>query len=93
VALLTRGIVKFPPGTINRWKMIAEFVGTKTQKDSIKKAQELVERRKEATSKPAATVQASPVETKPKTEKPKSEKQQLRELEQKGKQKEQQNAK
>jgi DnaJ homolog subfamily C member 2 len=30
VALLTKGIVKFPPGTINRWKMIAEFVGTKT---------------------------------------------------------------
>lgn len=45
VSLLTKGIVKFPPGTVNRWKMIAEFVGTKTQKEAIKKAQELVERR------------------------------------------------
>lgn len=37
VAMLTKGIVKFPPGTGNRWKVIAEFVG-KNQKEVIAKA-------------------------------------------------------
>ena len=26
VAQLTKGITKFPPGTVNRWKVIADFV-------------------------------------------------------------------
>ena len=26
VAMLTKGITKFPPGTVNRWKVIADFV-------------------------------------------------------------------
>lgn len=38
VALLTKAIVRFPPGTVQRWKVIAEFVGTRTMKEVIKKA-------------------------------------------------------
>lgn len=38
IAQLTKGIVKFPPGTVNRWQMIADFVGNKSQKEAIKKA-------------------------------------------------------
>jgi phage pi2 protein 07 len=38
IALLTKGIVKFPPGTKDRWATIADFVETKTQKEVIKKA-------------------------------------------------------
>ena len=38
IALLTKGIVKHPPGTKDRWMTIAEFVGTKSQKEVIKKA-------------------------------------------------------
>lgn len=30
VKLLTKGIVKYPPGTTQRWKVIADFIGTKT---------------------------------------------------------------
>ena len=37
-ALLTKGIVKFPPGTKDRWATVAFFVGTKSQKECIKKA-------------------------------------------------------
>lgn len=29
---LSKGIVKFPAGVANRWKLIAEFVGDRTQK-------------------------------------------------------------
>lgn len=38
---LNKGIIKFPPGTANRWKMISDFVGERTQKQVIAKAQEL----------------------------------------------------
>lgn len=38
VKLLTKGIAKFPPGTTQRWAVIAEFIGNKTQKEVIKKA-------------------------------------------------------
>jgi len=37
---LTLGIVKFPAGTGDRWKVIAEFVG-KSQKEVISKAKEI----------------------------------------------------
>jgi hypothetical protein len=30
IALLTKGIVKFPPGTKERWATIADFVATKS---------------------------------------------------------------
>lgn len=29
IAMLTKAIVKFPPGTGNRWKVIAEFCGVR----------------------------------------------------------------
>lgn len=38
IALMTRAITKFPPGTKDRWLTVANFVGSKTQKDCIKKA-------------------------------------------------------
>lgn len=38
VKLLTKGIARYPPGTTQRWKVIADFVGTKSQKEAIKKA-------------------------------------------------------
>ena len=41
IANLTKAIVKFPPGTGNRWKVITEDIGWKNQKMVIKKAQEL----------------------------------------------------
>ena len=45
IAMLTKAIVKFPPGTGSRWKVIAEFCGMRNQKEVIKKAQELAQRR------------------------------------------------
>ena len=45
IANLTKAIVKFPPGTGNRWKVISEFCGMRNQKAVIKKAQELAQRR------------------------------------------------
>ena len=45
IALLTKGIVKFPPGTKDRWATIADFVATKSQKEVIKKAQEIAQKR------------------------------------------------
>lgn len=42
---MTKGIVKFPPGTKDRWQTIAMYVGSKTQKDCIKKAQEIAKKR------------------------------------------------
>ena len=45
IALLTKAIVKFPPGTGRRWAVIAEFCGQRNQKEVIKKAQELAARR------------------------------------------------
>ena len=27
LALLTKGIARYPPGTVNRWKTVAQFVG------------------------------------------------------------------
>lgn len=44
VASLTKAIVRFPPGTSNRWETIANFVGDKTQKQVITKAKEIQER-------------------------------------------------
>jgi hypothetical protein len=44
IALLTKGIVKFPPGTKERWATIALFC-CKPQKDCIKKAQEIAKKR------------------------------------------------
>lgn len=38
IALMTKAIVKFPPGTKDRWMTISQFVGSKTQKECIKKA-------------------------------------------------------
>jgi hypothetical protein len=45
IALLVKGIVKFPPGTKDRWQTIALFVGSKSQKECIKKAQEITQKR------------------------------------------------
>mmetsp|Transcript_10645 Transcript_10645/g.16233 ORF Transcript_10645/g.16233 Transcript_10645/m.16233 type:complete len:155 (+) Transcript_10645:1394-1858(+) len=41
---LNKGIVKFPVGTVNRWRVIADFVGSKSQKEVISKAKEIQER-------------------------------------------------
>lgn len=41
IQLLTKGIVKFPPGTGDRWRVIAGFVGSKNQKEVIAKAKEI----------------------------------------------------
>ena len=38
--MLTKAIVKFPPGTSERWKVIADFCG-KDQKAAISKAKEM----------------------------------------------------
>ena len=43
MALLTKGIAKFPPGTGNRWKVVAAFVATKNQKQVIHKAKQIQE--------------------------------------------------
>lgn len=32
ISRLSKGIVKFPAGVTDRWKLIAEFVGNRTQK-------------------------------------------------------------
>lgn len=45
IALLTKAVVKFPPGTNQRWKTIADYMGGRSQKDIIKKAKELAEKR------------------------------------------------
>lgn len=45
IALLTKAIVRFPPGSARRWADIAEFCGNRKQKEVIKKAQELASRR------------------------------------------------
>lgn len=42
---LTKAIVRFPPGTSQRWKVIAEYCGVRNQKEVIKKAQELATKR------------------------------------------------
>lgn len=47
IQLLTKGIVKFPPGTGDRWRVIAAFVGTKNQKEVIAKAKEIQEKQQE----------------------------------------------
>lgn len=38
---LTKAIIKFPVGTVNRWRVIADFVSSKNQKEVIAKAKEL----------------------------------------------------
>ena len=45
VAYLTKSIVKFPPGTTNRWKTIAEDVGM-SQKIVIAKAKQIAEKQR-----------------------------------------------
>ena len=44
LALLTKGINKFPPGTTERWLSIANFIGSKSQKEVIHKAKEISEK-------------------------------------------------
>jgi DnaJ family protein C protein 2 len=41
---LSKGIVKFPSGTTDRWKLIADFVGDRTQKQVMAKATEISQR-------------------------------------------------
>ena len=53
VNLLTKGIVKIPGGTPNRWKEIANFVGTRNMKEVIEKAKELAARKEKAVSQRA----------------------------------------
>ena len=45
IKLLTKAIVKFPPGTKQRWFVITDYIGNKTQKEVLKKAQELKNKR------------------------------------------------
>ena len=45
VKLLTKAIIKFPPGTKQRWFVITDYIGNKTQKEVLKKAQELKNKR------------------------------------------------
>ena len=45
VGQLTKAIVKFPPGTTNRWQTIADFIGTKSVKETIAKAKEIADKR------------------------------------------------
>jgi len=44
---LTLGIKKFPPGTNDRWRVVADFIGTKNQKEVISKAKEILENQKD----------------------------------------------
>ncbi len=41
---LSKGIVKFPSGSTDRWKLIADFVGNRTQKQVMAKATEISQR-------------------------------------------------
>lgn len=36
-----KAVVKFPTGTINRWKTIADHIGSRNQKEVIAKAKEI----------------------------------------------------
>jgi DnaJ family protein C protein 2 len=38
LSLLHKGIVKYPGGVTNRWKVISDFIGTKSVKEVIAKA-------------------------------------------------------
>ena len=40
---MTLGIKKFPPGTNDRWRVVADFIGTKNQKEVIAKAKDIKE--------------------------------------------------
>jgi hypothetical protein len=42
---LSKGLVKFPTGTNDRWKVIATFIGSKTQKEVITKAKEIADKK------------------------------------------------
>ena len=37
-------MIKFPGGVPNRWKVIAEFIGNRTQKEVIARAQEMAQK-------------------------------------------------
>ena len=54
IALLTKAIIKFPPGTKQRWYTITDYIGRKSQKEVIKKAQELKNKRENELSAKAA---------------------------------------
>ncbi len=43
LALLAKGITKYPVGLKNRWKLISELIGTRTVKEVIKKSKEVAE--------------------------------------------------
>ena len=59
IALLTKAVVKFPPGTKQRWQVITDAVGSKTQKEVIKKAQELKNKREYELEKQATAAQTA----------------------------------
>lgn len=41
---MSKAIIKYPGAVHDRWKIITDFVGTKTQKQVIAKAQELAKK-------------------------------------------------
>ena len=45
VSLLAKGIARFPPGTTQRWATITDYVGSKTQKEVLKKAEQMKKKR------------------------------------------------
>lgn len=45
LALLTKAVVKFPGGVPNRWKVIADYIGSKNVKEVIAKAKEISDKR------------------------------------------------
>ena len=47
MALLTEAIKKFPPGTGDRWAVVSNFIGTRSQKETIAKAKEVQQRRED----------------------------------------------
>ena len=59
--MLSKGMTKFPGGLSNRWKLIAEFIGTRTVKEVVRKAKEAAEKKpeEEAAAQPAEDVWTS----------------------------------
>jgi DnaJ family protein C protein 2 len=41
LALFKKAVARFPTGTINRWRVIADFIGSRNQKETIAKAKEI----------------------------------------------------
>lgn len=48
IALLTKAVVKFPPGTRERWQTISDFIGSKSTKETIAMAKDIQERKNRA---------------------------------------------